>query len=684
MPKVTINGKELAVKDGLSVLQACEVAGYEIPRFCYHSRLSVAGNCRMCLVEIKGTPKPVASCSMPISDGMIVNTNTAYVKHAREGVMELLLINHPLDCPICDRGGECDLQDQAMTYGRPYSRYDEEKRAVKDKYLGPLVATHMTRCIHCTRCIRFATEIAGVEEMGTEGRGENIEVMSYVNKAVTSELSGNMIDICPVGALTSKPMAFKGRSWEFKKTESIDILDAIGSNIRIDSRELEIMRIVPRLNEGVNEEWISDKTRFSYDGLRYQRLDRPYIRVDGKLREASWEEAINMVKEKIQSTSAQAIASLVGDFVDAETIIALKDLMDNLGVKNLDCRIDGSSITNSCRSHYLFNTTIEGIEKSDLCLFIGSNPRQEATIINARFRKRYLKKGFSAYALGKPDIDFTYPVEDLGSNINSLIEIVEGKHLLSEKLSKAANPMIVIGSSVLQREDSYELLKLCQKLAEKYNMIRDDWNGFNILHTAASRVGALDLGFLPSDNGLNYKQILEAVRNKQIEVLYLVGVDSIPAEILRDTFVVYQGHHGDVGATNADVILPGAAYTEKNATYVNLEGRVQETSMALQPLYMAKEDWKIVKMLAHSLNIILHYNTLPQIRTRLEAVNSIFGQRNKVIKAEWSSSENYHGFSSSPIEVIMKNYYMDNVIGKYSKIMLSCTKELLNQGKVPA
>ncbi|MGE0660879.1 MAG: NADH-quinone oxidoreductase subunit NuoG, partial [Reyranellaceae bacterium] len=493
MPKMTIDGIQIEVPAGITVLQACELAGREIPRFCYHERLSIAGNCRMCLVEQEKAPKPIASCAMPVAEGMVIKTDTPVVQKARKGVMEFLLINHPLDCPICDQGGECDLQDQAMAYGFDKSRYHENKRAVPDKNLGPLIKTSMNRCIHCTRCIRFATEVAGVEELGATGRGEHMEVTNYVSKALTSEMSGNVIDLCPVGALTSKPYEFAARPWELRKTESVDVMDAVGSNIRVDARGAEVMRVLPRLNEEINEEWISDKTRFACDGLKRQRLDRPYLRRDGKLQAVTWGEALTAVAQKLNGTAADRIAALAGDLVDVESVHALKELLAGLGVKNLDCRQDGAKIDPSNRASYLFNSTIAGIDQADAILLIGADPRREAPIVNSRMRRRWLTGALSVASVG-PTFDSTFPVTELGASPAVLNGFVNGSAAFAATLKNAKNPMIVVGMGALARDDGAAILALARQVAEACNVVREGWNGFNVLHTAAGRVGALDAG----------------------------------------------------------------------------------------------------------------------------------------------------------------------------------------------
>ena len=580
MAKVTIDGIEVEVPNGSTVIQAAEAAGVEIPRFCYHERLSVAGNCRMCLVEIeKMPPKPVASCGQPVSDGMVVHTDTEMVRKGRRGVMEFLLINHPLDCPICDQGGECDLQDEAVSYGRDYSRYDESKRAVGQPDWGPLVKTTMTRCIHCTRCIRFTTEVAGVAELGATARGENMEVGTYVQKALSSELSGNIIDLCPVGALTSKPYAYTARTWELRKTDSIDVLDALGANIRVDARGAEVLRILPRNNDEVNEEWLGDKSRFAVDGLKRRRLDRPWLRENGKLRAASWEEAFAAIAGRIKGLPGDRIGAIAGDLCDAESMLALKDMMTALGSQNLDCRQDGAALDATRREFYLFNTTIAGIEEADALLIIGSNPRRESPVLNARIRKRWLRGSLAIGLIGEK-ADLTYPYDLIGSGPDAFQGLSDGTHPFAEILKSAKKPMIVLGQGALSRPDGAAVLAAAWSLGVSFNMMNTDWHGFNALHTAAARVGALDLGFLPGPDGKN----LAAMMNGGVDALWLLGADEFDTtKIGAKTFVIYQGHHGDAGAARADVILPGAAYTEKHGTYVNLEGRAQQGFQAILP-----------------------------------------------------------------------------------------------------
>ena len=667
MPKLTIDGVEVEVDAGLTVLQACEIAGREIPRFCYHERLSVAGNCRMCLVEMERAPKPIASCAMPVDDGMIITTDSETIRQARKGVMEFLLINHPLDCPICDQGGECDLQDQSMGFGYDRSRYSEEKRTVKNKNFGPLVSTVMTRCIHCTRCIRFATEIAGVPELGATGRGEHTEVGTYVEKTLSSELSGNIIDLCPVGALTSKPYAFNARPWELKKTESIDVMDALGANIRIDTRGAEVLRIVPRNNDDVNEEWISDKSRFACDGLRRQRLDQPYIRQDGKLQAASWDEAFAVVAAKVKATSGSKIAAIAGDQADCESMYALKKLLESLGSANMDCRQDGAAVGDGSRAGYLFNSTIAGIEEADAILIVGSNPRLESPVLNARIRKRFLKGNVSIGVIGE-ETDLTYRYDYLGAGPDSLLDVTDESHKFAKVLNEAEIPMIIVGSSVLTREDGAAVLSTARKIAESTGMISDGWNGFNVLHTAASRVGGLDLGFTPDEGGADIKEIISG----GMDVVYLLGADEIDMTALDNTFVIYQGHHGDAGAHRADVILPGAAYTEKNATYVNLEGRVQRTQLASFPVGEAKEDWAILRALSAELGQTLTFDNLAELRERMTTATPSLGNVDEIAAAEWGEFGVEGVMSSDAFTNPIDNFFMTDPISRASATMAEC------------
>ncbi|AHC39225.1 NADH-quinone oxidoreductase subunit NuoG [Ehrlichia muris] len=683
MVKLVIDSLEIEVEEGMTVLQACEIAGIQIPRFCYHERLAIAGNCRMCLVEIVGgPPKPAASCAMPVAEGMIVKTNTDKIQKAREGVLEFLLINHPLDCPICDQGGECDLQDQTMLYGRGKSRYEERKRAVKKKNFGPLIENTMTRCIHCTRCVRFLSDVAGSYELGTIGRGENMEIDTYISKCITSELSGNIIDLCPVGALTSKPYAFKARSWELRHCETIDVLDAVCSNIRVDTRGLEIMRVLPRLNEDINEEWISDKARFSYDGLKLQRLDKPYIRKNGRLLPATWEEAFNMIAKKISSTSGNKIAAIAGDLADCESMLLLKELMHELGSPNIECRQDGSIIPTNSRALYVFNTGISNIESADLCLLINTNIRLEAPIINARLRKRYLQGGFKVASLGLCN-NFNYKVENLGNNCLVLDDILhERVPSFSEMLKYAKNPMLIIGQDALIGENGNSIFTLAAKIAEKFGMLRNDWNGFNVLHKVAARVGALDVGFVPNSNTNIISNIINGISSGEIEVLYLLGADEVEISPSESSFIIYQGHHGDRGAQIADVILPGAAYTEKNATYVNTEGRVQRTNIAVFPPGIAKEDWLIIKELSRYLKINMQYDSLDCIRDKLSRLGEQFREENigNLVPNKWTSIDESISLEKDSVFINKDfNFYMTNPISRASIIMADCVKAFANK-----
>jgi NADH-quinone oxidoreductase subunit G len=650
------------------VLQACEAAGKEIPRFCYHDRLSVAGNCRMCLVEIeKAPPKPFASCAYPVADGMVVHTDSKMVRNARRGVMEFLLINHPLDCPICDQGGECDLQDQAMGYGSDHSRYAENKRAVKDKDLGPLVKTVMTRCIHCTRCIRFITEIAGVPDLGATARGESMEVGTYVEKALSSELSGNIIDLCPVGALTSKPYAFVARSWELRKTDSVDVLDAVGTNIRIDARGPEVLRILPRTNEDVNEEWLGDKSRFAIDGLKRRRLDRPWVRRDGKLHAATWPEAFAAITGKAKGLVGDRIGAIAGDLCDVESMLALKDVMAALGSANLDCRQDGAALDPTRRDFYSFNSSIAGIEEADAILLIGTNPRKEAPVLNARIRKRWMAGGCRIGLVGEV-ADLTYDVTLAGTGLAALSDD------FTQVMRDAKKPMVIVGQGALARPDGAAVLAAAWKLAADVGAFSAEWHGFNVLHTAAARVGGLDIGFVPGPGGKNLAQMLGG----GVDLLWLLGADEFDVSAIgANTFVVYQGHHGDAGAARADVILPGAAYTEKNGTYVNTEGRVQRGSLAVYPPGEAREDWTILRAFSQVVGHPLPYDTLGALRQRMEQVNSVFGRVGFLPRFGCSDTTGPAGNATavggaafaSPIT----NYYQTDPISRASPTMAECS-----------
>ena len=675
MAKILVDGVEVDVPPELTLLQACEAAGAEIPRFCYHERLSIAGNCRMCLIEVKvggkSGPKPVASCAQQVKDlppprDNLLNelvTRGATVEKARKGVMEFLLINHPLDCPICDQGGECDLQDQSVAYGRGGSRYDENKRAVEEKFMGPLVKTVMTRCIQCTRCIRFATEVAGVSELGATGRGEDMEVTTYLEASLSSELSANVIDLCPVGALTSKPYAFNARPWELTKTDSVDVMDALGSNIRVDARGDAVLRVLPRLNEGVNEEWISDKTRYAEDGLSRQRLDRPYIRENGKLREATWAEALNATAKAL-SGDAKKIGAIAGDLACAESMKATLDLFRALGSPNTDCRADGAAV-GGARSSYLFNSTIAGLDEADAILLIGTNPRLEAPVLNARIRKAWLR-GAEIGVIGEA-ADLTYRYTHLGDAIG-------GNHAFLDTLKNAQRPMVIVGAGALAREDGAAVLRAVGKLAAGANVVRGDWNGFNVLHTAASRVGGLDLGFLPGEGGKSAREMLKG----GLDTLLLLGVDEV--ELPKAGTVIYLGTHGDAGAHRADIILPGAAYTEKEATWVNTEGRVQYGRRATFPKGDAKEDWAILRALSAVLGKTLPYDTLGALREKMIADHPTFGQVDYAPGATDAASFNVGAIggdgavSNAPLRTAITDFYLTNPIARASKTMAECSR----------
>ncbi|MDZ4867062.1 MAG: NADH-quinone oxidoreductase subunit NuoG [Alphaproteobacteria bacterium] len=691
MTKLIVDGKEVDVPADYTLLQACEAAGAEIPRFCYHERLSIAGNCRMCLVELKGSPKPVASCAWGVRDCRpgpngeppVVNTKTPMVKKAREGVMEFLLINHPLDCPICDQGGECDLQDQAMAYGHAkFNRFEENKRAVTDKNMGPLVNTIMTRCIHCTRCIRFAAEVAGVDDIGATGRGEDMEITTYLEHAVSSEMSGNVIDLCPVGALTSKPYKFNARPWELTKTESVDVMDAVGSAIRVDSRGSEVMRFLPRVNEEINEEWISDKTRFVWDGLRRQRLDTPYIRKNGKLQPASWAEAFAAIADRVRATKPERMAAIAGDLVGVEPVKALKDLMIALGAASMDCRQDGAKIGHGSRQGYLFNTTIAGIEHADALLLIGTNPRWEAPIVNARIRKTWLRGDLKIMRIGAR-ADLTYQVQDLDNNPADLTDMAAGKHSAFDALKNAKHPMLIVGQGALARADGAAILAAAAQIARNSGMIgpagEGGWNGFNVLHTAAGRVGALDIGFLPQKGGRDTVAILDAATRGDIDFVYLLGADELDTKKLGKAFVVYQGTHGDAGAHRADVILPGAAYTEQNATYVNTEGRVQQAKRATFPPGDAREDWTILRALSDVLGKRLPYDDMATLRKAMLAdaphlANLDTAPANPgADPAIWTNIGASGTIAKTAFEPAIKDFYLTNPIARASHVMAECS-----------
>jgi NADH-quinone oxidoreductase subunit G len=672
--KLIVDGKEIDVPPEFTLLQACEAAGAEIPRFCFHERLSIAGNCRMCLVELAGSPKPVASCAWGVHDCRPgpqgqppqIKTRSPMVRKARQGVMEFLLINHPLDCPICDQGGECDLQDQAMAYGVDSSRYQENKRAVEDKYLGALVKTSMNRCIQCTRCVRFMTEVAGVPELGAIGRGEDMEITSYLEQAMTSELQGNVVDLCPVGALTAKPYAFAARPWELGKTESIDVMDAVGSAIRIDTRGREVMRILPRVNEDVNEEWISDKARHVVDGLRTQRLDQPYLRENGRLRPVSWTMAFQAISARLKPVDRSRIGAIAGDLAAVEEIFALKDLMARLGVVNIDCRQDGSALDPGFgRSTYIFNPTIAGIEQADGLTIIGSNPRREAAVLNARIRKRW-RTGNLKIALIGPQADLTYDYIYLGAGPESLARLAE------QPVTDLKNQIWLVGQGALMRGDGRAVLSLAAKAACAAGAVRQDWNGFGILHRAAARPGALDIGFVPGSGGLPAAAM---VAQGALDVLFLLGTDEI--EVEPGAFVVYIGTHGDRGAHRADVILPGAAYPEKSGIYVNTEGRVQMAARASFPPGEAREDWAILRALSEALGARLPYDSMSALRQALFKAHPHIQRIGQITPANPSDIEALAALGGTPTKdafaAAVEDFYMTNPIARASAIMAECS-----------
>ena len=668
MPKILINGKEIEFEKGMTVLQACELADVEIPRFCYHEKLSIAGNCRMCLVEMEKSPKPIASCAMPAAEGMNIKTNTAFVEKARKGVMEFLLANHPLDCPVCDQGGECDLQDQSLYYGVDKSRFVENKRDVKEKYMGPLIKTQMTRCIHCTRCVRFATEVAGVPEIGAIGRGENMEITTYLEKSMESELSANVIDLCPVGALTSKPYAFEARPWELKKTESIDVMDAVGSNIRVDTYNWEVKRILPRLNNEINEEWISDKTRYSCDGLLKQRLDVPYIKKENKLQKSSWEEAIALLAEKIQSLQPDEIAGHIGDMINMESALGFKKLFNIFKSKNLEFREKNFYINSEEKINYIFNSSIVGIEDSDLILLIGTNPRHEATILNARIRKTFVQKKVPIFSIGDPG-DLTYDYEIIGNRTDDIKKIVNNEHEFTKKLLSAKKPIIIIGESALELKSGKYIFEKLKSFLIKNDLINENWNSLNILTQNASTVGLLDLKILQNEKQNDFFYNL---KNKKFKLLYLLGSDNL--DIKKDNeFIIYQGSHGDRGAELADIILPSAAYTEQNGLYENLEGRLQECKKASYPIGESLEDWKIFNHIIKKLGYQEETSNFDQLRK--EVLNNVpnFSNINDLPNVEVvKKNETEADFISEEVIIRELDYYFTNSVSRSSKTMSEC------------
>ncbi|TNM94303.1 hypothetical protein fugu_002479 [Takifugu bimaculatus] len=682
MVEVFVDGKPVEVEPGTTVLQACEKAGIQIPRFCYHERLSVAGNCRMCLVEIEKAPKPVAACAMPVMKGWNILTDSEKTRKAREGVMEFLLANHPLDCPICDQGGECDLQDQSMQFGSDRSRLSEEKRAVEDKNIGPLIKTIMTRCIQCTRCVRFASEIAGVEDLGTTGRGNNLQIGTYVEKMFMSELSGNVIDVCPVGALTSKPYAFTARPWETRKTSTIDVLDAVGSNIVVSTRGGEVMRVLPRLNEDVNEEWISDKTRFAYDGLKRQRLTQPLVKdASGQLTPATWEDALIRVAGALQGVQGNEVAAIAGGMVDAESLVCLKDLLNRLDSENFCTEelFPMAGAGTDLRSNYLLNSRIAGIEDCDLLLLIGTNPRYEAPLFNARIRKSWLHNELNVAVIGHK-VDLSYSYDHLGEDVSILKELANGTHPFCKALLAAKRPVVVVGSSSLQREDGAAILSVVSTIAQNARSsgnVEQGWKVLNILQRVASQVAALDLG---------YKAGVEAIRKTPPKVLFLLGADGgciTRADLPKNSFIIYQGHHGDVGAPMADVVLPGAAYTEKCGTYVNTEGRSQHTRVAVTAPGMARDDWKIIRAISELAGVTLPYDSLEEVQTRLAEVSPNLVRYDDVEEANYFKQANELAKAVQqdllvtplvPPQLTIKDFYMTDSISRASQTMAKCVK----------
>jgi len=672
MLKLKVNQMDIEVEEGLTVLQACEKAGVEIPRFCYHEKLSIAGNCRMCLVELEKSPKPVASCAMPAAEGMNIKTNTEFVEKARKGVMEFLLANHPLDCPVCDQGGECDLQDQSMFYGVDKSRYKENKREVPEKNMGPLIKTQMTRCIHCTRCVRFATEVAGVTEIGAIGRGEDMEITTYLEQSMQSELSANVVDLCPVGALTSKPYVFEARPWELKKTESIDVMDAIGSNIRVDTYGWEVKRILPRINEDINEEWISDKTRYACDGLLNQRLDTPYIKYNGKFEKASWSEVFNIIKSKFKNAEKDKICGMSGDLVNMETLYIFKEFFNKtLGSYNVESRNDHTYLNPQNRENYLFNSTINGIEEADFILLIGSNPRYEATILNARIRKAYLQNKTKIISLNDVG-DLTYPYKSLDGDIENIKKITEDNHEVANLIKEAKKPLIIFGQSSLKAKSAKYIVESVKSFLKKNDKISEEWNSLNTISENASTVGSFDLGLYKTVDGSN--EVLKDLENHMFEIVYLLGVDSLKFE-KKNEFIIYQGSHGDKGAEIADIILPGAAYTEQNGYFTNLEGKMQKAYKASYPPEDAKEDWLIINELAEAMNHRKLFNDKDELDSSLLNQINLYIEKNKSTKS--SKSENLE-FKQEILKVNNEDYYYSNAIARASKTMFQCKSAKTN------
>ncbi len=663
MFKLKVNDIDVEVEEGLTVLQACEKAGVEIPRFCYHEKLSIAGNCRMCLVEMEKSPKPIASCAMPAAEGMNIKTNTAFVEKARKGVMEFLLANHPLDCPVCDQGGECDLQDQSMFYGVDKSRFKENKRFVPEKNMGPLIKTQMTRCIHCTRCVRFATEVAGIPEIGAIGRGEDMQITTYLEQSVQSELSGNVIDLCPVGALTSKPYVFEARPWELKKTETIDVMDAVGSNIRVDTYDWEVKRILPIINEDINEEWISDKTRYACDGLSNQRLDTPFIKYNKKFEKASWDEVFKIIKSKFNNTSKDKIAGFVGDLTNMESSYIFKEFLDRtLDTNNYESRSSNYFINTTERENYIFNSTINGIEDSDLIFLIGTNPRFEATILNARIRKSFVNNSTTVVSLNDVG-DLTYPYKSLDGQTKTIVDIFEGGSEISKEILNSKKPLIILGESFFRLQSAEFMFNLIKSFLKNNNKITDQWNSLNKLTSDASTVGNLDLKIINET-----KDIFDDLRSNKFEIIYLLGQDNLNFN-KKNEFIIYQGSHGDRGAEMADIILPGAAYTEQSGHFTNLEGRLQKAYKASYPPGEAKEDWQIINELAEFMNNRKLFNDKDELESSMLNFINLQKESKTFSKQKIESKEN---FNNEKLFVDYKNYYFSNVIARSSKTMIDC------------
>ena len=663
-----VNDIDVEVEEGLTVLQACEKAGVEIPRFCYHGKLSIAGNCRMCLVEMEKSPKPIASCAMPAAEGMNIKTNTEFVEKARKGVMEFLLANHPLDCPVCDQGGECDLQDQSMYYGVDKSRFKENKRLVPEKNMGPLIKTQMTRCIHCTRCVRFATEVAGVPELGAIGRGEDMQITTYLEQSMQSELSANVVDLCPVGALTSKPYVFEARPWELKKTETIDVMDAVGSNIRVDTYDWEVKRVLGIIKEDINEEWISDKTRYACDGLLYQRLDSPFIKYNKKFEKASWNEVYKILKSKFENTTKEKICGFVGDLTNMETSYIFKEFFERtLDIKNYESRADNRFVDVSKRENYIFNASINGIEEADLIFLIGTNPRYEATILNARIRKSHLNNNTKILSLNDNG-DLTYPYESLDGNTQTLKNIFEGKNDLSKIILDSKKPMVILGESFLRLNSAEFLYEKILKFLKHNNKFSEYWNPINILSCDAATVGNFDLGLINNENNL-----LNNLKSNKFDIVYLVGQDNLDF-VKKDEFVIYQGSHGDKGAEIADIILPGSAYTEQDGYFTNLEGKIQKAYKASYPPGEAKEDWQIINEIAEFMNNRKLFNDKEELESSM--FNYLNLQKEKQSK-EYKKKlvEDFH---AEKLTIDLKPYYFSNIIARCSKTMIECNNSKLN------